>query len=172
MRAGGWFDGVRAPVTVAVIDNPGFCERIATLNVWTLVTSTGTNVHVAGPDVLGSPSRSIVSVPVHVPARNDCAADGDVGTGVPPPHVAARQDAGHRTDSRFCALIRALLCWCRLFGAIQARARSDRPVHRSPAPIRTPSRAGVRRPGQYARPDGWRERLPRGCFGAEIRRSP
>src|SRR3954452_23942380 len=109
MRAGGWFDGVMALVTVAVIDNHGFCDRIVTLKVCRVVPSTGTNVHVAAPDVLGSPSRSIVSVPVHVPARNDCAADGDVGTGVRPPHVAVRQDAANRTDSRVYALIWALL---------------------------------------------------------------
>src|SRR3954468_17880866 len=126
MRAGGWLDGVMALVTVAVIDNHGFCERIVTLKVCRFVPSTGANVHVAAPDVLGSPSRSIISVPVHVPVRNDCAADGDVGTGVPPPHVAARQDATNKTDNRVCAVIRALLLWCRAFGAIQARAGSDR----------------------------------------------
>src|SRR5207237_7827145 len=143
MRAGGWFEGVMALVTVAVIDNHGFCERIVTLNVCRFVPSTGANVQVAAPDVLGSPSRSIVSVPVHVPVRNDCAADGDVGTGVPPPHVAARQDAANRTESRVCAFIRALLRWCRSFGAIQARGRSDRPVRRSPVRRGTPSRGGV-----------------------------
>src|SRR5947207_11150563 len=133
-----------ALVTVAVIDSHGFWERIVTLNVCRFVPSTGANVHVAAPVVLGSPSRSIVKVPVHVPVRNDCAADGDVGTGVPPPHVAARQDAANRTDSRVCPLTRALLLWCRAFGAIQARGRSDRPVRRSPERLGTPSRAGVR----------------------------
>src|SRR5436305_5164448 len=139
MRAGGWFDGVIARVTVAVIDNHGFCERIVTLNVCRFVPSTGANVHVAAPVVLGSPSRSIVKVPVHVPVRNDCAADGDVGTGVPPPHVAARQDAANRTDSRVCAVIRALLRWSQSSGAIQAQGRSDRRVHRSPERTGTPS---------------------------------
>src|SRR3954465_14645490 len=113
MRAGGWFDGVMALVTVAVVVNQGFCERIVTVNVCRFVPSTGANVHVAAPDVLGSPSRSIVSVPVHVPVRNDCAADGDVGTGVPPPHVAARHEAANKSGSRECAVIRALLRWCR-----------------------------------------------------------
>src|SRR6185436_14357784 len=112
MRAGGWFEGVMALVTVAVIDNHGFCERIVTLNVCKFVPSTGTNVHVAAPDVLGSPSRSIVSVPVHVPERKDCAADGEVGTGVPPPQLATRHEAANKTDSRDCAVIRALLRRC------------------------------------------------------------
>src|SRR5436190_9070196 len=92
MRAGGWFDGVMALVTVAVVVNHGFCDRIVTVNVCRFVPSTGANVHVAAPDVLGSPSRSMVSVPVHVPVRNDCCPDGDVGTGVPPPHAAARHE--------------------------------------------------------------------------------
>src|SRR3954463_13536424 len=118
MRAGGWFDGVIALVTLAVVVNQGFCERIVTAKVCRFVPSTGANVHVAAPDVLGSPSRSIVNVPVHVPARNDSAADGDVGTGVPPPHVAARQDAANKADSRVCVVIRALLRWSRSFGAI------------------------------------------------------
>src|SRR2546423_9398770 len=98
-----------ALVTVAVIDSHGFWERIVTLNVCRFVPSTGANVHVAAPDVLGSPSRSIVRVPVHVPVRKDCAGDGDAGTGVPPPQVAARQDAAKRSDSRACAVMRALL---------------------------------------------------------------
>src|SRR5690349_24080547 len=151
-----------ALVTVAVIDSHGFWERIVTLNVCRFVPSTGANVHVAAPDVLGSPSRSMVSVPVHVPVRNDCAADGDVGSGIPPPHVAARQDAANRTDSRVCAVIRALLRWCRLPGAIQARGRTDRPVHRSPERIGTPSRDGVHRLVLCARPGGSPERWPRG----------
>src|SRR3954468_2992462 len=109
MRAGGWLDGVMALVTVAVIDNHGFCERIVTVNVCRFVPSTGANTHVAAPDVLGSPSRSIVSVPVQVPVRNDCWAVGDVGTGVPPPHAPARQDAVMSSDSRQCPVIRALL---------------------------------------------------------------
>ena len=37
-----------------------------------------------------SPSRSIVNVPVHVPATNDCEDDGVVGAAVPPPHAVAR----------------------------------------------------------------------------------
>ena len=42
-----------------------------------------------GPDEVGSPSRSIVSVPVHVPARKDRGADGAVGA-APPPHPVRR----------------------------------------------------------------------------------
>src|SRR3954471_12944767 len=113
MRAGGWFDGVMALVTVAVIDNHGFCERIVTLNVCRFVPSTGANVHVAAPDVLGSPSRSIVRVPVHVPVRNDGCADGEVGTGVPPPHVVARHETVNRSGSRKYLVIRTLLRWRR-----------------------------------------------------------
>jgi hypothetical protein len=99
IRAGGWFDGVMALVTVAVVVNQGFCDRIVTLNVWRLLPSTGTNVQVAGPDVLGSPSRSMVSVPVHVPVRKDWVPDGDVGTGVPP-HVAAKSGAPITASNR------------------------------------------------------------------------
>src|SRR5262245_56121823 len=110
-----------ALVTVVVIDNHGFCERIVTLNVCRFVPSTGANVQVAAPDVLGSPSRSIVSVPVHVPVRNDCAAEGDVGTGVPPPHVAARHAAAKRRGSREYAVIRALLRWCGSPPEVQVR---------------------------------------------------
>ena len=72
MRAGGWFDGVMALVTVAVIGSQGFWDRIVTVNVWRFVPVTGSNVHVAAPELVGSPSRSIESVPVHVPVRNDC----------------------------------------------------------------------------------------------------
>src|SRR3954468_23523271 len=131
MRAGGWFDGVMALVTVAVIDNHGFCERIVTLNVCRFVPSTGTNVHVAAPEVLGSPSRSIVSVPVHVPARNDCCPDGEVGTGVPPPHVAVRHETVNRSASREHLVIRTLLRCHRLSAEIQARGRTGRLVHRN-----------------------------------------
>src|SRR3954463_1847278 len=119
MRAGGWFDGVIALVTLAVVVNQGFCERIVTAKVCRFVPSTGANVHVAAPDVLGSPSRSIVSVPVQVPVRNDCCPDGEVGTGVPPPHVVARHAAINASDSRDCSVIRALLRWHRSSARIQ-----------------------------------------------------
>src|SRR3954449_764560 len=119
MRAGGWFDGVIALVTLAVVVNQGFCERIATVNVCRFVPSTGANVHVAAPEVVGSPSRSIVSVPVHVPVRNDCCPDGEVGTGVPPPHVAVRHDTINRSDNRERLVIRTSLRWHRSSAEIQ-----------------------------------------------------
>src|SRR3954447_16556904 len=131
MRAGGWFDGVMALVTVAVVVNHGFCDRIVTVNVCRFVPSTGANVHVAAPDVLGSPSRSMVRVPVHVPVRNDCCPDGDVGTGVPPPHAAARHDTINTSDKREHLVIRTLLRWHRSSAAIRAPGRSGRLVHRS-----------------------------------------
>src|SRR6266550_7562688 len=120
MRAGGWFEGVMALVTLAVVVNQGFCERIVTVNVCRFVPSTGTNTHVAAPDVLGSPSRSMVSVPVHVPVRNDCCPDGEVGTGMPPPHVAARHERVNRSGSRKWPVIRALLRWRRSSVGIRA----------------------------------------------------
>ena len=129
MRAGGWFDGVIALVTLAVIVNHGFCERIVTVNVCRFVPSTGANVHVAAPDVLGSPSRSIVSVPVHVPVRNDCCPDGEVGTGVPPPHVAARHDDRYRG-----ATVANVRSYERSFGGVdrlQGLRLEDEPVSRS-----------------------------------------
>src|SRR6476646_5139405 len=130
MRAGGWFDGVMALVTLAVVVNQGFCERIVTVNVCRFVPSTGANAHVAAPDVLGSPSRSIVSVPVHVPVRNDCCPDGEVGTGVPPPHVAVRQERVNRSGSLECPVIRTLLRWRRSSAGILARGRTGQRVHR------------------------------------------
>src|SRR3954447_23610410 len=120
-----------ALVTLAVVVNQGFCERIVTVNVCRFVPSTGANAHVVAPDVLGSPSRSMVSVPVQVPVRNDCCPDGDVGTGGPPPHAAARQDTINRSDNREHLVIRTLLRWHRSSAEIGARGRSGRLVHRS-----------------------------------------
>src|SRR4051795_2395895 len=120
-----------ALVTLAVVVNNGFCERIVTVNVCRFVPSTGANTQVAAPEVLGSPSRSMVSVPVHVPVRNDCCPDGDVGTGVPPPHAVARHDVINRSDTREHLVIRTLLRWHRSSAEIQARGRSGRLVHRS-----------------------------------------
>src|ERR1700687_1970752 len=124
MRAGGWFGGVMALVTVAVIGSQGFWDRIVTVNVWRFVPVTGSNVHVAAPELVGSPSRSIESAPVHVPVRNDCWAVGDVGTGVPPPHAPARHDAVTKSDSRQYLVIRALLPRCRSSAGIRARGRT------------------------------------------------
>src|SRR3954465_15750651 len=138
MRAGGWFDGVIALVTLAVVVNQGFCDRMVTVNVCRFVPSTGANTHVAAPDVLGSPSRSIVRVPVHVPVRNDWWAEGDGGTGVPPPHVVARHETVTRSGRRKYLVIRMLVRWHRSSVGIQARGRSGRPVHRNPELPRTP----------------------------------
>src|SRR4051812_24894193 len=126
-----------ALVTLAVVVNQGFCERIVTVNVCRLVPSTGANVHVAAPEVLGSPSRSMVSVPVQVPVRNDCCPDGDVGTGVPPPQAAAKHNTVSRRDTREYLVIRTLLRWHRSSVGIQARGRNGRPVHRNPEPPKT-----------------------------------
>src|ERR1041384_1143306 len=98
-----------ALVTVAVVVSHGFWERIVTLKVCRFVPSTGANVHETLPEVLGSPSRSIVSVPVQVPVRKDCCPDGEVGTGVPPPHVAAKIADAMMAVSRTYVFIRALL---------------------------------------------------------------
>jgi hypothetical protein len=46
MRAGGWFDGVIALVTVVVIGSHACCDRIVTLNDCRLVPSTVWNVQV------------------------------------------------------------------------------------------------------------------------------
>jgi hypothetical protein len=56
-RAGGWFDGVMALVTVVVIGNQVCWDWIVTLNVCWWVPGTTTNVHVAGPLVGLCPSR-------------------------------------------------------------------------------------------------------------------
>src|SRR5262245_18971698 len=98
-----------ALVTVAVVVSHGFWERIVTLKVCRFVPSTGANVQETLPEVLGSPPRSIVRVPVHVPVTKDCCPEGVVGTGVPPPHVAARSDAATIAGSRTWMFIRALL---------------------------------------------------------------
>src|SRR4051812_35288208 len=126
-----------ALVTLAVVVNQGFCERIVTVNVCRFVPSTGANTHVAAPEVLGSPSRSMVSVPVHVPVRNDCCPDGDVGTGVPPPHAAAKHDTVNRSDTRECPVIRTLLRCHRSSVGIQDLGRNGRPVHRNLEPPKT-----------------------------------
>src|SRR5215471_9546224 len=82
---------------------------MVTLNVCRFVPSTGANVHETLPEVLASPSRSIVSVPVQVPVRKDCCPDGEDGTGVPPPHVVAKSDAATIAVTRTWMFIRALL---------------------------------------------------------------
>src|ERR671919_194938 len=79
MRAGGVLDGVIWLNTVAVIGRNGCCERMRTLNDWRFVPGMTSKVHVMAPDVVGSPWRSIVNVPVQTPSRNDRAAEGEVG---------------------------------------------------------------------------------------------
>ena len=88
IRAGGVLDGVIAVVTVVVIGSHGCCERIVVLKVWRLVSGTTSKVHVVDAELGGSPSRSIVRVPLHVPARNDWDDDGPVGLEEPPPQPA------------------------------------------------------------------------------------
>src|SRR4051794_33202135 len=126
-----------ALVTVAVVVNHGFCDRIVTANVCRFVPSTGAKVHVAAPDVLGSPSRSMISVPVHVPVRKDCCPDGDVGTGGPPPHAPARHAKSNKNDNREQLVIRTILRRHRWSAKIQARERSGRPVRRTLDPSKT-----------------------------------
>src|SRR4030095_5667041 len=84
MRAGGVLDGVIALVTVVVIGRNACCERMVTLKGWGVVPGTTANVQVVEQDVIGSPSRSIVSVPVQTPSRNDRGVDGVVGAGSRP----------------------------------------------------------------------------------------
>src|SRR6266540_1568434 len=84
MRAGGVLEGVIALVTVALMGSHACCERIVVRNVCRFVSGTTSKVHVVDPEVVG-PSRSMVSVPVHVPARND-GGDGPVVVD-PPSHA-------------------------------------------------------------------------------------
>ena len=103
MRAGGVLDGVIALVTVVVIGSHACCDWIVTLNVCWFVPATVANVHVIGADVVASPSRSIVTVPVHLPARNESDAVGAEGA-VPPPQpdaVGALLQPRHRRRTRF-----------------------------------------------------------------------
>jgi hypothetical protein len=79
------FEDVSALVTVAVIVSHECWDRMVVRNVWRFVSATTSKVHATDPEVVGSPSRSMVSVPVHVPARNDCGGDGVVGA-EPPSH--------------------------------------------------------------------------------------
>src|SRR5262249_54365396 len=96
MRAGGVLDGVIWLSTVAVIGKNGCCDWMRTLNDWRFVPAMTSNVHVVAPEVVGSPSRSIVRVPVQTPSRNDRGAEGVVG-------VASRPQAGSATSSKTIA---------------------------------------------------------------------
>jgi hypothetical protein len=88
IRAGGWFPGVMALVTVVIIGSHGCCERIVTRKVCKFVPSTVWNVHVTDPAAVGSPWRSMVRVPLQVPSRKDLDAEGPVGP-ASLPHAAA-----------------------------------------------------------------------------------
>jgi len=79
IRAGGVLEGVMALVTVVVIASHECCDSIFTWNVCRLVPGTVVNVQAIGPDVVASPSRSTVTVPVHRPVKNDCGAVGALG---------------------------------------------------------------------------------------------
>src|SRR3954447_11237711 len=107
MRAGGVLEGVIALVTVVVIGSHGCCDWIVTLNVCWFVPATVSNVHVIGPDAVASPSRSIVTVPVHLPARNESGGEGVVGA-VPPPHPVAPITRMTAEQTRNWPLIRLL----------------------------------------------------------------
>jgi hypothetical protein len=109
IRAGGVLDGVMALLTVAVIGSHACCERIVVWNVWRLVSGTTAKVHVTAPVVVGSPSRSIVSVPLHVPVRNDCGPDGLVGPVVPPSQPTTPTAANSHDSLNMRALIPRLL---------------------------------------------------------------
>jgi hypothetical protein len=78
------FDGVIALVTVVLMRSHACCDWIVTRKVWRLVPGTTSKTQLVGPVVVASPSRSIVSVPFHVPATNDGGDDGVVGAGAPP----------------------------------------------------------------------------------------
>jgi hypothetical protein len=109
IRAGGVLPGVIAVVTVVVMGKNGCCERMVVLNVCRFVLGTTSKIHVTGPEVVGSPSRSIVSVPFHVPAKNEAGAEGDAGlTPSPQPVVAVRRPARSAALQK-CLAMRRLL---------------------------------------------------------------
>src|SRR4051794_7818334 len=83
-----------ALATVVVIDSHGCCERIVTPNVCRFVFGSTSNVHVIGPEVVGSPSRTMVTVPLHVPDRKDCGVVGVVGAGDLPHAATAMSISG------------------------------------------------------------------------------
>src|SRR6185436_12408826 len=74
------------------------CELIVVRNVWRFVSDTTSNVQLTGPDIVGSPSRSIVSVPFHVPARNEAGAEGAAGDALPP-HATVDADNSTSADT-------------------------------------------------------------------------
>src|SRR5437868_283663 len=98
-----------ALVTVVLIGSHACCDWIVMLNVCRFVPGATANVQVVGPVLLASPSRSIVNVPVQVPARNDCDVDGVVGACVPPPQAVARPATVMSAHSPRCVFMRPLL---------------------------------------------------------------
>src|SRR5262245_15921025 len=87
MRAGGWFDGVIVLRTVAVMGSHVCCDRMVTVKDWRFVPSTGWKIHVTWPDDTGSPTRWMVSVPLHVPSRNERIGVGLTGVLASFPHA-------------------------------------------------------------------------------------
>jgi len=71
MRTGGVLEGVNVLVPVMVTGMNACWERMVVRKLCRLVSGTTSNVQLMGADTVGSPSRSIVTVPVHVPDRND-----------------------------------------------------------------------------------------------------
>src|SRR5262245_3863724 len=111
MRAGGVLDGVRVVMALAVTGKNACCDRMVVVNDWRFVLGTTSNVHVIAPVVVGSPSRSMVTVPVHVPARKDDGSDGAMGLGDPPPQPAPTAIAPSRTQCVYKRLVMPpLLC--------------------------------------------------------------
>jgi hypothetical protein len=92
IRAGGVFPGVIWLRTTAVIGRNGCCDWMRTLNDCRFVLGITSKVHVVAADVVGSPSRSMVSVPVQMPSRNDRGADGELGVASRPQPVIAKRD--------------------------------------------------------------------------------
>src|SRR5512137_1108760 len=93
---GGTFCGTSAVVPVMDVGSHGCCARMVLRNVCRLVCGTTSKVQsmapVVGAGASGSPGLTwIVTVPCHVPARNDCGVDGALGpAGAFPPPQADR----------------------------------------------------------------------------------
>src|SRR5688572_14157851 len=92
MFAGGAFPGVSVVEPLATAANHGCCACTVVRNDCRLVPATGSNVHSTGPDTSGCASGSpgltcTVSVPRHVPVRNDVGALGAVGFELLPPQA-------------------------------------------------------------------------------------
>src|SRR5881397_3017941 len=107
----------------------------------------------------------MVTVPRHVPARNDCPPDGAVGPDEESPHADVIINASVAAPHRHVRpVIPTLLCLL----ARQTRTdqvETDRPARRTRerSSLATPAAAHQRVP--HARPDGWRVRWLRACCG-------